>query len=313
MTFVIFPKLGDSDIITTGLYNIKQRENEMSFPILVIGALGNVGTEVVKQVLARGGKVRAADIDVIKLQERYGDSVESVRFDFTDPATYAATFKDVKKMFYMRPPHLTNIQRDMNPSMDAAKEAGVRYVVFLSLIGIENAKYVPHYKVETYLHKINLQTTFLRCSFFMQNLNTTHRREIKERNEIFVPVGNAKTSFIDVRDIGAVAALALTEEGHAGKNYDLTGSEALDYGQATKIMGEVLGKTIVYRNPNPFYFLIETVRRGTPFMFALVQMGLYTSTRFGMAQNITFEVEKLTGCKPILFRQYVIDYQDNWL
>ena len=282
-------------------------------PILVIGALGNVGAEVVKQVLARGGKVRVADIDEKKLKERFGDSVESVRFDFTDPTTYQATFKDVKKMYYMRPPHLTNIQRDMYPSMDAAKRAGVTHVVFLSLIGIENAKYVPHYKVETYLHKIKMQTTCLRCSFFMQNLNTTHQREIKERNEIFVPVGNAKTSFIDVRDIGAVAALALTEQGHSGKNYDLTGSEALDYWEATRIMSEILGREIVYRNPNPFHFFIETVRRGTPFMFALVQMGLYTSTRFGMAENITHEVEKLAGRQPILFRQYVIDYKNYWL
>jgi uncharacterized protein YbjT (DUF2867 family) len=216
-------------------------------------------------------------------------------------------------MFYMRPPHLTNIQRDMKPSMDAAKQAGVTHVVFLSLIGIENAKYVPHYKVETYLRKINLQTTFLRCSFFMQNLNTAHCKEIKERSEIFVPVGNAKTSFIDARDIGAVAALALTEEGHAGKNYDLTGSEALDYWEVTRIMSEVLGRSIVYRDPNPFYFLIETIRRGTPFMFAVVQMGLYTSTRFGMAENVTHEVENLTGRKPIPFRQYVIDYKDYWL
>jgi uncharacterized protein YbjT (DUF2867 family) len=285
----------------------------MSFPVLVVGALGNVGAEVVKQVLARGGSVRPADIDVKKLQERYGDSVESVRFDFTDPATYAVTFRDVKKMFYMRPPHLTNIQRDMNPSMDAAKQAGVEHVVFLSLIGIENAKYVPHYKVETYLHKIDLQTTFLRCSFFMQNLNTTHRKEIKERNEIFVPVGNAKTSFIDARDIGAVAALALMEAGHAGKNYELTGGEALDYWEVTRIMSEVLGRKIIYRNGNPFHFLIETVRRGTPFMFALVQMGLYISTRFGMAKNVTREVESLTGRKPILFRQYVIDYKEYWL
>ena len=154
----------------------------MTSPILVVGALGNVGAEVVKQVLARGGTVRAADIDVRKLKERFGDSVESVRFDFTDPTTYTATFQGVKKMFYMRPPHLTNIQRDMNPSMDAAKQAGVMHVVFLSLIGIENAKYVPHYKVETYLHKINLQTTFLRCSFFMQNLNTTHRLSTTIRN-----------------------------------------------------------------------------------------------------------------------------------
>jgi len=285
----------------------------MPTPILVIGALGNVGAEVIKHVLAKGGTVRAADIDARKIKERFGDSVEAVRFNFTDPTTYATTFQGVKKMFYMRLPHLTNIQRDMNPSMDAAKKADVTHVVFLSLIGIENAKYVPHYKVETYLHKINLQTTFLRCSFFMQNLTTTHRKEIKERSEIFVSVGNSKTSFIDARDIGAVAALALTDAEHVGKNYDLTGSEALDYWEATRIMSEVLGRKIVYRNPNPFYFLIETIRRRTPFMFALVQMGLYTSTRFGMAENVTLEVESLTGRKPILFRQYVIDYKDNWL
>ncbi|HND46948.1 MAG: SDR family oxidoreductase [Chloroflexota bacterium] len=284
----------------------------MSAPILVIGALGNVGTEVVRQILARGGNVRAADMDVNKLRERLGDSVEAVRFDFTDPTTYEATFKGVQKMFYMRPPHITNIQRDMAPSMDAAKRAGVTHAVFLSLIGIESTKYVPHYKVETYLKAINMQTTFLRCSFFMQNLNTTHRREIKERNEIFVPVGKAKTAFVDARDIGAVAAVALLEDGHAGRNYDLTGSERLDYWEAARIMSEVLGRRITYRNPNPLYFLIETIRRGTPFMFALVMTGLYTSTRFGMAEPITDEVERLTGISPITFRQYVTDYEDAW-
>ncbi len=147
-----------------------------------------------------------------------------------------------------------NIQRDMNPSMDAAKQAGVTEVVFLSLIGIEKAKYVPHYKVETYLQQIGLQTTFLRCSFFMQNLNTTHRKEIKERSEIFVPVGKARTSFIDARDIGQVAAVALTESGHAGKNYDLTGNERLDYWQAAAILSEVVRRKITYRKPKPAAF-----------------------------------------------------------
>ena len=285
----------------------------MPSPILVIGALGNVGAEVVKQLQATGQIIRAADINEEKIKERFGASVEAVRFDFTDPKTYEATFKGVEKMFILRPPHITNIKRDMVPSIDAAKSAGVKHVVFLSLIGIENTKYVPHYKVETYLKEVNLQTTFLRCSFFMQNLNTTHRKEIKERNEIFVPVGNAKTSFIDARDIGAVAAVALTQDGHTDKNYDLTGSETLDYWQATKILSEVLGREIQYKNPNPVYFLIETIRRGTPFMFALVMMGLYTSTRFGMAEPITNEVEKLTGKEPITFRKYANDYKESWI
>ncbi len=285
----------------------------MSSPILVIGALGNVGSEVVKHLLGTGNKVRASDMSVEKIKARFGSSVEAVHFDFTDLTTYEATFQGVEKMFLLRPPHITNIKRDMYPSIDAAKRAGVKHVVFLSLIGIESAKYVPHYKVETYLKEINLQTTFLRCSFFMQNLSTTHKKEIKERNEIFVPVGKAKTSFIDARDIGAVAAVALTQDGHANKNYDLTGSEALDYWQATKILSEVLGREIQYKNPNPVYFLIETMQRGTPFMFALVMMGLYTSTRFGMAEPITNEVEKLTGRKPISFKEFANDYKENWI
>jgi uncharacterized protein YbjT (DUF2867 family) len=285
----------------------------MSSPILVIGALGNVGAEVVKHLLGTGNKVRASDMSEEKIKARFGSSVEAVRFDFTDPTTYEATFKGVEKMFLLRPPHITNIKRDMYPSIDAAKRAGVKHVVFLSLIGIENTTYVPHYKVETYLKEINLQTTFLRCSFFMQNLSTTHRKEIKERNEIFVPVGKAKTSFIDARDIGAVAAVALTQDGHANKNYDLTGSEALDYWQAAKILSDVLGREIQYKNPNPIYFLIETMRRGTPFMFAIVMTGLYTSTRFGMAEPITDEVKKLTGRKPISFKEFASDYKENWM
>lgn len=285
----------------------------MSSPILVIGALGNVGAEVLKHLLNAGVKVRASDMSEEKIKARFGSSVEAVRFDFTDPKTYEVTFKGVEKMFLLRPPHITNIKRDMYPSINAAKRAGVKHVVFLSLIGIESAKYVPHYKVETYLKEVNLQTTFLRCSFFMQNLSTTHRQEIKERNEIFVPVGKAKTSFIDARDIGAVAAVALTQTGHGNKKYDLTGSEALDYWQVTKILSEVLRREIQYKNPNPVYFLIKTMQRGTPFMFALVMMGLYTSTRFGMAEPITTEVEKLTGRKPISFQEFANDYKENWM
>ncbi len=285
----------------------------METPVLVIGALGNVGTEVVRSLLTDGKRVRAADIDQNRLRRTFGDSVECVRFDFTDPQTYAATFAGVQKMFLMRPPHLSNIKRDMLPAIVAAKQADVKHVVFLSLIGIENAKFVPHYKVETHLREHNFDITFLRCSFFMQNLSTTHRKEIKERNEIFVPVGNARTSFIDVRDIGAVAAHCLIDAGHAGQKYDLTGVESLDYWQAAAILSKTLQRTIRYRNPHPVYFLFETIRRGTPWMFALVMMGLYISTRFGMAEPVTHEVERLLGRKPITFQQYTQDFRQTWL
>jgi uncharacterized protein YbjT (DUF2867 family) len=288
-------------------------ENSLELSILVTGALGNVGAEVVKVLLAKGRNVRVADVDEAKLKERFGESVDAVRFDFSDPGTYEREFEGVAKMFLMRPPHISNMKRDMFPAIEAARRAGIRQVVFLSIIGIENAKYVPHFKVETYLKEQGFQTTFLRCSFFMQNLNTTHRKEIEERNEIFVPVGKAKTSFIDVRDIGAVAAHVLTEEGRAGKNYDLTGSESLDYWQVADVLSETLGRRIAYRNPSPAVFFLETLRSGRPFSYALVITGLYLSTRFGIAQPVTDEVEKLTGKKPISFEQYAQDYREAWL
>jgi uncharacterized protein YbjT (DUF2867 family) len=147
----------------------------------------------------------------------------------------------------------------------------------------------------------------------MQNLNTTHRLEIKERNEIFVPVGKAKTSFIDVRDIGAVAAKCLTEKRHIGKNYDVTGAESLDYWQAARLLSETLGREIQYRNPNPLTFFLETIRRGSSFSYAFVVTSLYLSTRFGMAEPVTDAVERMIGRKPISFKQYTEDYKEAWL
>lgn len=285
----------------------------MKSPILVTGALGNVGAEVVKSLLARGQRVRAADLDEKRIHEVFGEAVEAVRFDFADPGTFSEAFDGVEQMFLMRPPQISDVKRYIFPAIDAARQAGLRHVVFLSIIGIENAKYVPHYKVETYLREQNFQTTFLRCSFFMQNLNTTHRTEILARSELFVPVGSARTSFIDVRDIGAVAALTLAQEGHTGRNYDLTGAEALDYWQVANILSETLGREIKYRNPGPLPFLLEMLWRGASFRYALVVLGLYTSTRFGMADRVTDDVKRLTGRDPISFRQYTEDYKEAWL
>lgn len=285
----------------------------MDKPIFVCGALGNVGGELVHQLLAQGKPVRAADLSVEKIRDRFGAAVEGIEFDFSRPTTFPAAFEGIESMFLMRPPQISDVKRSIFPALGAAQAAGVKQVVFLSLIGIEKTKFVPHFKVEQYLRASPLAWTFLRASFFMQNLNTTHRNEIKDRDEIYVPVGAAKTSFIDVRDIGAAAAAALTQPGHAYQAYDLTGPEGLDYWQAAQTMSEVLGRKITYQNPNPISFLLTSLRRGTPFAFAVVMTGLYTATRFGQADQVTHDVEHLTGRKPISFRQYVQDYRNFWV
>jgi uncharacterized protein YbjT (DUF2867 family) len=288
------------------------RRANMNADTLVLGAMGNVGTEVVKALQAKGASIRAAGSSPTKVKERFGEGVEAVYFNFTKPGSYEETFKGIEKMFLMRPPQISRIRHDIYPALDASRAAGVRQVVFLSIIGIEDNKVVPHYKIEQYLRSSGQDYTFLRCSFFMQNLNTTHLEEIRDSDNIFIPVNMAKTSFIDVRDIGAVGAVTLTERGHEKKAYELTGSEALDYHQVAKLYTSILGRPITYRQPTAAAYFLRQLGRKQPIMFALISTWLYSNTKNGMADKITGEVKALIGRKPITMQAYIEDYRGSW-
>ena len=281
---------------------------------LVTGATGNVGAEVVKSLQQLGQSVVTATMNEQDAQQVPVDpNTSAVRFDFGDPTTYPAAFAGVSKLFLMRPPQISNVKRYLFPVIDYAKQVGVEQIVFLSLIGVERNPVVPHHKVEKYILTSGVPYTFVRPSFYMQNLNTTHRVEIRDQNIICVPVGRAKTSFIDVRDIGAVAAKVLTENEHQNKAYELTGSEALDYYQVAELFTDILGRKITYRNPSVFEFIRVSRARGIPWAFVMVMVGLYTSTRFGMAKQITRDVQNLLGRQPIRMQQYIQDYAETWL
>jgi uncharacterized protein YbjT (DUF2867 family) len=281
-------------------------------PILVVGALGNVGTEIVANLMLMGQAVRATGVDAMAVTSRFGAAVEAVRFDFTDPTTFQPAFVGVERMFLMRPPAISEMRRYIFPAIDAAKRAGVRQIVFLSLIGVEKNKIVPHYKVEQHILRVGLDYTFLRPSFFMQNLSGTHRDEIRERDEILVPAGRGKTSFVDVRDIAAVAALALNRDDHINTIYELTGDTALSYDEVAAHLSAALGRPITYSAPSLLKFIRYQRLRGTVWPFVLVMAGIYTTARLGLAARVTGDVRRLLGRDPITFRQFAEDYKGCW-
>jgi uncharacterized protein YbjT (DUF2867 family) len=285
----------------------------MQSPILVTGASGNVGGEIVKLLAQQGAYVRAARRPGNARNLTSSATVEFVDLDFAQPATFAAAFNGVKRMFLMRPPALSNVRRYIVPAIDAAVAAGVEHIVFLSLIGVESNRLVPHYKIEQHVLQVGVPYTFLRPSFFMQNLNTTHRQEIKERNELFIPAGKGQTSFIDVRDIAAVAVKALTEPDHTNQAYALTGSEAIDYSQVAAQLSRVLARPIVYRQPALWQFMLRQRSLGTAWPFILVMAGIYTTARLGLAGRLTDDTHRLLGREPIRLQQYIEDYQQYWL
>jgi uncharacterized protein YbjT (DUF2867 family) len=275
--------------------------------IMVTGATGNVGREVVRALLARGARVRVGVTDAADAGSAPAGVAEVARFDFTAPETYTA-FDGVARLFLMRPPPISNIKRDMQPAIERAVAAGVGHIVFLSLLGAERNRVVPHARVEKLLTQSGVTWTMLRCGFFMQNLDTTHRADIVEHDDIFIPAGQGRTSFIDVRDIGDVAARTLTEPGHANVAYALTGSEALTYGEVAGIMSEELGRPITYSNPSPLTFAWRMRRRGHPTSYINVMNGVYLTTRLGLAAAVYPDAAQLLGRPPISLRQYVRDY-----
>jgi uncharacterized protein YbjT (DUF2867 family) len=279
--------------------------------IVVTGASGNVGAELVRLLDAAGHEVLCAVPDPIEVHERLGRHVAAVSFAFDRTHTHAEAFAGARALFLMRPPHLGD-PRAVAPAIDAATRAGVRHIVFLSLQGVERNPIVPHHRIERLLEASGVPWTFLRPSFFMQNLSTTHRDDLRDRDRIFVPAGRGRTAFIDARDIAAVAMEILTEPGHEHRAYELTGAEALTYDDVAGILTDVLGRDIRYERPSALRFWRELRRHGHPTPYVNVMTALYTVSRFGLAAHLTDTTEALLGRRPIPFRQFAIDHAHLW-
>ena len=282
----------------------------MTRTILVTGATGTVGSEVAECLYGSDKHVRIAVRDITAAKKRFDGHGEFVMFDFERPETWGATLADVDALFLMRPP-VVGVDR-IREFVDAAARVGVKHIVYLSVLGAEKNPLLPHRRIERHIERTETTYTFLRASFFMQNLGENHRRDILENDEIFVPAGSGKTSFVDARDIAAVAVLALAEDGHENRAYDITGAEALDYDEVADIFNEVLDRSITYPNPSVPAFVRRMYARGYPFAFIVVMVGIYTTARLGLAARVTQDVGTVLGRDPISMQQFVTDYTDTF-
>ncbi len=146
----------------------------------------------------------------------------------------------------------------------------------------------------------------------MQNLSTTHRQDIVDHDDIFIPAGKGKTAFVDTRDLAAVAALALTQPGHENKAYPLTGSQALDYDAVAAALSDVLGRRITYSDPSPLAFARRLRQRGAAWSYIGVLSAIYMTTRLGLAATVYPQLAELLRRRPITFRQFAADEAHVW-
>ncbi len=284
----------------------------MKEKILITGATGNVGLPLLTQLYKEHYPVRAAVSSAESAAKLPYDEIEWVRFDFTDPTTFEAAFDGVGKLFLMRPPQIADVAQYIKPVLTYAQKVGVRHITFLSLLGADQNRLIPHHKVERWLLEGDVSYTLLRAGFFMQNLDTTHRRDIADYDELFIPAGHGRTAFIDTRDIAAVAAKTLTEAGHENKAYELTGAEALTYAEVAEVFTAELGRDIRYVNPSLWRFAQRMRQYGHPWNYIVVVATIYLTTKFGLAAKVTPTVEQLLGRPPIQLEDYVQAYAHKW-
>jgi uncharacterized protein YbjT (DUF2867 family) len=277
----------------------------MVMKILVTGATGNVGSYAVEELLKLGEQVVGGSTDCQKIRNKFHDRVEAVHLDFTKESTYKEALRNVDRVFLMRPPHLGKPE-DMYPFVDAMKNQGIKLVSFLSLMGVEKNTIPPHHKIEKYIEAIGVPYAHIRPGFFMQNLSGIHSVEIREKNQIFVPAGNSKTSFIDAADIGiAIATLLHEPERYQNTAHTLTGPEALDYFQIAEILSRVTGKKITYAKPGYLKYRSYYINnRGLDKAYVNVTVALYFMTRMGTAKAVTDDFVKLTGRNPRSFEDF---------
>lgn len=281
--------------------------------VLVTGATGTVGAAVVDGLLARGESVVAATRSTTGAAALPSEVVARP-FEFgASPAALDRAFDGCDRLFLMRPPPIADVQTYLFPVVDAAMRAGVRQIVFLSLQGVQHNTRTPHHAVEKHLESIGAPYTFLRPNFFMQNLSTTYRDDIRLRDEIFVPAGHAFTAFIDADDIGAAAAAVLSEPGHLRKAYTLDGEQSLTYHSVARILSDVLGRRITYTRPSEKEYLDRLALEGRPQDYLDVQKMIYRVVRFNVSAFPNRMVRRLTGRRATTFRRFAERERDAWV
>jgi len=294
--------------------------------ILVTGATGTVGNEVVKQLVSSSDHnnivIRAAvhsqdKADKFKI---YGKTVETVNMDYNKPETIADALNHVDKLFLLTLP-----APDMAVYSNLLKEireynGNINHIVKLSSMaaaaeetGLGTIIGRIHREEEKIIEESKIPFTFLRPPAFMQNFITQFGYTIRTQDAFYVPAGDAKISFIDARDIAAVSVKALTSndnQQYIGKAYMITAQEAISYRQAAEILSKQVGRRISYMDIPEEDARKAMKQNGMNDWLIDAIMEFYSIIKAGHASKTTNEVEQIIGRKPISFSQFAKDYAE---
>ncbi|GAA3220583.1 SDR family oxidoreductase [Nonomuraea helvata] len=277
-------------------------------PVLVTGATGSTGRAVLEALAGRGKPVRAMvrrEAD----RERLPVGVQAVVADFDDAVSVAAALRGAGRA-YLVTPSAERAEAQQRRFADLAAEAGVEHVVVLSQLAADKDSPVRflryHAMVEEHVRSLGIGYTFLRPNLFFQGL-LAFAGLVSAQGRFYAPIGDAKVSAIDVRDIGAVAAAALTEAGHEGATYTLTGPAAITHHDIAAALASALGRDVTFAEVPPDVFADSLSGMMPPWQIdGLLED--YAHYGRGEAAEVTATVADITGKPSRSIGQFARDY-----
>jgi len=278
----------------------------MSNTVLVVGSSGTVGSELVALLKARGDVVRTT---TSKITSR----VNEVHLNLLTGEGLKTAFEGVDQAFFLSPAGYTNQDEILLPLIEQAKQQQIKKVVLMSAYGANASEDLPLRKAEIALENSGLTYNIIRPNWFYQNFNSYWIAGILSAGKILVPAGNAKTSFIDARDIAAVAAALLANDDFKDQAFDLTGPESVTHEEVAQVLSEVTGKSISYQDITPEELKANLTSAGLSVAYADFLNVILGYLHAGYNAQINQNVQIITGRSATGLRKYAEDYKSAWV
>jgi uncharacterized protein YbjT (DUF2867 family) len=284
--------------------------------ILITGATGNVGLSVLKLLDGRnypGIEVVAAVRDIDRAMKINNiSSCSYCQFEFDEPATYTKALKGVTKLVLIRPNQVSDVSKYIFPFLAKAEKLGVKHIIFVSIIGAERNRIIANHRTENHIKKMNIPSTILRASLYMQNFITLHRHDIQFHDRVNIPAGTGVMNYIDARDVAEVIVEVLMNPVHDNKAYELTGPEPKDFYQIAKLFSNELGRDIKYTRPSVIRFVRQKLADKKNLLMVVTLSLLYNAARSGKMNYKTDVFSQLTGHEPRTLENFIHEYRNYW-
>lgn len=277
--------------------------------ILLTGATGNTGQVIASQLAARGVPFVAMARSDARRRELEALGIATVHGDFDDPKSLESALAGIEHAYLVCTPDEHLVARE-GAFIRAAASAGVKHVVkcsaYLAAVDGPTQNLRSHGEIERMLVDSGLRYTILRPHGFMQTFTLFNWNLIQKAGAVSLPAGDGGIPIVDVRDVAAVAVMALTEPGHADKAYDLTGPEVLTMAQQAEILQAVLGRPITYVPGSERGLALVSRLLGVPPVPTEHVMGIFRMWREHVFETTTPTLREL-GITPTTYEQFVGD------